>query len=74
MIEANAIQDLRKDRKKETEKVLLESKEHGLFLQKPTRMGNGKTMTIALRTDYIQTKEKGLVDLTKTIGELKNVS
>lgn len=70
-IEANAVQDLKEYRKKEMEKVLLESKEHGLFLQKPTRMSNGKTMTIAQRTDYIQTKENGLVDLDKTIGELK---
>jgi hypothetical protein len=70
-IEAGDVKELREFRTKEMEIVLLESEKHGLCLQKPTRMGTGKTMTIAQRLDYIQTNENGLVDLGKTIEELK---
>jgi hypothetical protein len=70
-IESVDVQDLKELRTKEMENVLLESEERGLLLQKPTRMGIGKTMTIAQRPDYIQTNENGLVDLDRTIEELK---
>jgi hypothetical protein len=70
-IEAEAVQDLKDFRSKEMQSVLLESEEHGLFLQRPTRLGTGKTMTIAHRPDYIQTKETGIVDMERTIEELK---
>ncbi|MBP1971731.1 hypothetical protein J2Z83_003886 [Virgibacillus natechei] len=51
--------------------VLRESNEQNLKLQKPARLGNGKTMTIAQRKDYIQTNEEGIIDLKRTIEELK---
>ncbi|MGJ7912523.1 hypothetical protein [Neobacillus sp. LXY-1] len=54
------------------EKVLIESKERGLLLQKPSKLGTGKTIPIAQRTDYIQTTENGLIDLKKQLKNLKN--
>lgn len=56
---------------KEMKKILSESEKHGLLLQKPAKTRSGKTMTIAQRTDYIQTKEDGTVDIGRTIAELK---
>jgi hypothetical protein len=70
-IEAEAVQDLKDFRSIEMQNVLSESEERGLRLQKPTRLGTGKTMTIAHRPDYIQTKENGLVDMDRTIDELR---
>lgn len=52
-------------------KVLEESTIQGLSLQRPPRLGHGNTMTIAQRTDYIQRDENGLVDIDRTIAELK---
>ncbi|MBT2644637.1 PD-(D/E)XK nuclease family protein [Bacillus sp. ISL-41] len=51
--------------------VLLESELKGLQVQKPSRLRAGKTMTIAQRKDYIQATEEGLIDIKKTIDELK---
>jgi hypothetical protein len=70
-IEAEGVQDLKEFQTEEMVNVLLESEDQGLHLQKPTRMSTGKTMTIAHRPNYIQTKENGLLDLDKTIEELK---
>jgi hypothetical protein len=69
--QAEAALDLKDFRTKEMQNVLLESGESGLLLQKPTRLGTGKTMTIAYRPDYIQTKENGSVDMDRTIDELR---
>jgi hypothetical protein len=52
-------------------KVLEESEQRNLHVQKPARMRTGKTTTIAIRPDYLQTREDGLVDIKKTIDELK---
>jgi hypothetical protein len=53
------------------EEIRIDSEARGLSLQKPSKMGNGKTMTIAKRMKYIQTKEDGTVDIKRTIEELK---
>lgn len=51
--------------------ILQRSAEEGLLLKKPVRVGNGRTMTVAERHDYIVTNEAGLVDMEMTIAELK---
>ncbi|WP_157800905.1 PD-(D/E)XK nuclease family protein [Bacillus solitudinis] len=51
--------------------VLQLSEQQNLQLQKPSKMGSGKTMTIAERTDYLQTNVNGTVDIKRTIEELK---
>ncbi|PAD38485.1 PD-(D/E)XK nuclease family protein [Terribacillus sp. 7520-G] len=70
-IEAEDVRDLKEFRNREMESILLVSEEHGLLLQKPSRLSIGKTMSIAQRPDYIQTQENGLIDMDKTIEELK---
>jgi hypothetical protein len=70
-LEAEDGVDLRELSRAELLKVLEESKQRNLHVQKPARMRTGKTMTIAMRPDYLQTTEDGLVDLKKTIEELK---
>ncbi|TSI08307.1 PD-(D/E)XK nuclease family protein [Lysinibacillus sp. BW-2-10] len=70
-IDATNAENKAKVRNEAMEKVLSESKEQDLFLQRPARLGNGRTMTIAQRMDYIQTTEDGLIDMEKTIAELK---
>jgi len=57
--------------KLESEKILKESEERNLHLKKPKKLGVGKTITLAKRDDYIQKDEKGIVDLRKTIEELR---
>lgn len=52
-------------------KVLIESEKHNLKLEKPAKMGIGKTMTIAQRKNYIQTDGDGIVDIKLTIEELR---
>ncbi|WP_234400678.1 PD-(D/E)XK nuclease family protein [Virgibacillus senegalensis] len=51
--------------------ILEESEKQGLHLKRPARLGNGKTMTIAQRTDYIQWNEDGTVNIRETIDLLK---
>jgi len=70
-IKAKEGENRRELRVKEMKKILSESEKHGLLLQKPAKTRSGKTMTIAQRTDYIQTKEDGTVDIGRTIAELK---
>ncbi|MFD2044758.1 PD-(D/E)XK nuclease family protein [Ornithinibacillus salinisoli] len=52
-------------------RILSNSKKHGLQLQRPTRLGNGKTMTIAERKDYLRLDEDGFIDIERTVAELK---
>lgn len=70
-IEALDREDIRTFRDQEMVSVLEESNQRGLLVQKPSRIGLGKTMSIAHRPDYIQTTEKGLIDIKGTIAELK---
>lgn len=70
-IEAEDVPNLREFRNKEMASVLLESEKHGLNLKKPSRLSTGKTMTIAQKANYIRTQENGLIDMDKTIEELK---
>ena len=70
-IDATNVEDRAQMRNDAMEKVLLESNKQGLFLQRPIRLGNGKTMTIAQRMNYIQTTADGFVDINKTIAEFK---
>lgn len=70
-VEAKDVQDLKEFRNKEMESTLLKSKKQGLLLQKPSKLSTGKTMTIAFRPDYLQTRELGLIDMDKTIEVLK---
>lgn len=63
-------QEEREIRKLESEKILRESEERGLHLKKPKKLGAGKTITLAQRNDYIQTAEKGIVDIRRTVEEL----
>ncbi|SES09904.1 PD-(D/E)XK nuclease superfamily protein [Gracilibacillus ureilyticus] len=51
--------------------VLDESKRHDLQLERPARLGNGKTMTIAQRTDYLQLNNDGTLDLERTLEQLR---
>ncbi|WHX40316.1 PD-(D/E)XK nuclease family protein [Mesobacillus sp. AQ2] len=51
--------------------VLAEAEKKGLLMRKPKQLRTGKTMTIAHRPGIIQTIENGIVDLEKTIGELR---
>ncbi|MFJ7970248.1 PD-(D/E)XK nuclease family protein [Psychrobacillus sp. NPDC096389] len=51
--------------------ILYESELNSLRLKKPTRLGTGKTMTIAQRTDYIQLNLDETVNIQRTIDELK---
>ncbi|SDM57163.1 PD-(D/E)XK nuclease family protein [Sediminibacillus halophilus] len=51
--------------------ILEKSEKRGLQLERPTRLGNGKTMTIAQRTAYIQLNEDGTVNIKRTIEQLK---
>jgi hypothetical protein len=51
--------------------VLAQSEKKGLLMKKPGHLRTGKTMTIAHRPGIIQTTENGIVDLEKTIGELR---
>jgi hypothetical protein len=53
------------------EKVLSESEKSGLSLKKPSRLKIGKTMTIAMREDYIKLHQDGTVNIKGTIEELK---
>lgn len=55
----------------ELHKLLEKSAERTLHVQKPARMRTGKTTTIAIRPDYLQTTVDGLVDIKKTVQELK---
>ncbi|WP_419393913.1 PD-(D/E)XK nuclease family protein [Cytobacillus praedii] len=53
-------------------KYILESSENrDLFLQKPSRLRTGKTMTIAERDNYLYTKSDGTIDMDRIIEELK---
>lgn len=70
-IDATNAENKAKIRDEAMKQVLAESKEQNLFLQRPTRLGHGRTMTIAQRMDYIQTTKDGFVDMEKTIAELK---
>lgn len=63
--------DKRKRSREVLKEVLQVSDEQNLKLQKPARLRIGKTMTIAQRTDYIITDDKGIIDLNKTLEELK---
>lgn len=47
------------------------SAKRNLHLKKPGRTRRGKTMTVAERQDYIVTNAEGLIDISKTIEELK---
>lgn len=51
--------------------ILEKSEVCDLLLQKPSKMGSGKTMTIAERASYIYTNDDGLIDIKRTIKELK---
>lgn len=58
-------------RKQALKEIKEESMKHGLLLQKPSKMGIGKTMTIAQRANYIQINEDGTVNIERTIEELR---
>jgi hypothetical protein len=64
----NMLKEFRLDKLKE---ILTESDMQRLSLRKPSRLRKGKTMTIAQRSDYIQMNEYGILDLDRTILELK---
>jgi hypothetical protein len=51
--------------------ILAESEKRNLLLKKPARLGSGRVMTIAQRDDYLQTTSEGLIDIKRTIAELK---
>ncbi|PWW31392.1 PD-(D/E)XK nuclease superfamily protein [Cytobacillus oceanisediminis] len=51
--------------------ILAESEKRNLLLKKPARLGSGRVMTIAQRDDYLQTTSEGLIDIKRTIEELK---
>lgn len=51
--------------------ILEKSAESSLQLRKPSRLGIGKTVTVAERNDYLYTKSDGTIDLERTIEELK---
>lgn len=70
-VEAEDVQDLKEFRNKEMASVLFESEKYGLNLKKPERLSTGKTMTIARKANYIHTQENGLIDMDRTIEELK---
>ncbi|WP_050183931.1 PD-(D/E)XK nuclease family protein [Domibacillus robiginosus] len=44
-----------------------------LFFQKPVRYQNGKIMTIMVKTDYLQMKEDGGLDIQNTVRLLKEI-
>lgn len=66
--EKESRRDLRNHAMKE---ILEKSERYSLSLQRPSKMGSGKTMTIAERTNYIYKNDDGLVDIKRTIEELK---
>lgn len=68
---ADNIENVRDYRHKIMNDVLLESEKHNLLLEKPSRLRLGRTMTIAERQHYIQTKSDGTIDLKRTILELQ---
>ncbi|RNF39593.1 PD-(D/E)XK nuclease family protein [Planococcus salinus] len=58
-------------RRKAIKETLAISEKRNLHLKKPARTQSGKTMTVAERQGYIVTDAEGIVDLSKTIEELK---
>ncbi|MCG7344022.1 PD-(D/E)XK nuclease family protein [Sporosarcina sp. ACRSL] len=70
-VEAEEGEDKRELRKIALVEVLGESGKRDLHLKRPTRLGTGKTMTIAHRLDYIQTNVAGMADISRTVEELK---
>lgn len=70
-LEAKTGVDIQEFIRTEMDKVLEESTQRNLHVQKPKRMRTGKTTTIAIRPDYLQTTEDGLIDIKKTVYELK---
>lgn len=53
--------------------ILEKSEESSLKLRKPSRLGAGKTVTVAVaeRSDYLYLNNAGTIDLERTIEELK---
>ncbi|MUK87681.1 hypothetical protein GMD78_04605 [Ornithinibacillus sp. L9] len=64
-------ENTREVRQEAVKEVLEQSNVYQLGLQKPARLGTGKTMTIAERKGYIQVDPHGIVDIERTIKELK---
>ncbi|MBM7649260.1 hypothetical protein JOC78_002213 [Bacillus ectoiniformans] len=67
-------QDRRAMRKDWLNRVLSTAKEKGLPLQRPAKLGNGDTMTIAVMTDYLEMNQHGLVDVGRTIDKLQAIT
>lgn len=62
----------RRELRDETMKDVLEkSKKVGVPLKRPERLGHGKTMTVAISENYLVENSHGLVDLEKTLLQLK---
>lgn len=70
-IVANEGGNRRETRDAAINEILYESEQRSLQLEKPARLGSGKTMTIAQRTDYIQLNEDETVNIKRTVDELK---
>ena len=70
-IEVKNKEDRKKYRSKWHKTLKERTKEYGLDLVKPTRFGNGETMTVCLLNGDYRVTKNGIIDMDKTVEVLK---